>query len=212
MVNIKLYFARRIEGFLLYAARFRRKKNGWDNVTIGQFQRIMLAKELSVNNTSTWVEIVGILEGVEYKEVLNWTVSKFNKAIIKYSWIDKHELNTHVDNSFTIDGIEYFITKELPEITTGQLIDNTELCKTPSQIYSNMHKILALFCMPKGQKDHTINFEKRAEIFKEKLSINIAHGLSSFFLKSSTAYLIPIQNYWTERAKMEVGMKRNTDG
>lgn len=212
MGNIKLYFAKKIERLLLFAARKRKKNNGWDSLTIGQYQRIYFAKETAVNDATMWAEIVGILEGIDYKEVMDWQVSKLNKAIAKYNWINKDELNTHVDNSFIIDDVEYFITKELPEIKTGQLIDNANFCENPSQIITNMHKILAIFCLPKGQIDHTLHFEKRAEIFKEKLSINIAHGLSCFFLRSSTAYLIPIQNYWTEKVKQAVGLKKDGDG
>lgn len=209
MANIN----RLVERFLLWVARIRHKPNQWDAVSIGMFQRLHAAKEFyAQDDIELSIKIASIMYNEPEATIREWPFSKMTSKLRALRWMEKVQPNDFVPDSFEVQGVEYFIVKDFLKLTTAQIVDFSALVKDVSDIIPNMHSVIALFAMPKGQRDHALNFEKRAKLFQYHLSINIASGLSTFFLRLSMGFTASTLSSLTAKARREAGLKKNTDG
>jgi hypothetical protein len=125
-------------------------------------------------------------------------ISEYSKLQAKMNFLKEDPEHTVV-NKFEIDGVKYGLEPDLNLITAGVFIDSEQFQQNPTE---NLHSTLALIYRPivseNGDKydiepHKARGFEARAELFKEKLTIDVVLGTVLFFsiigTKLSIAFL-----------------------
>lgn len=157
----------------------------WNEISIGQFQQINTAiKNYPDNAITQAVWMLNALTGKTREELLAMDFSKeFKPLMAELEWVNATALPTQLPKQFELDGQQYTLVYDMKQRTTGQFVDLAHLTTDPENIIANLHLILAVLCVPNGQKDHAIGFEQRAKIFQQQLPIAIAYPIATFFLK-----------------------------
>lgn len=157
----------------------------WNEISIGQFQQINTALKNYPDNAITQaVWMLNALTGIPREELLVMDFSKDFKPLMKeLEWVNTTALPTQLPKEFELDGEQYTLVYDMKQRTTGQFVDLAHLTTEPDNIIANLHQILAVLCIPTGQKDHAIGFEQRAKNFQQRLPIAIAYPIATFFLR-----------------------------
>lgn len=169
-------------------------------VTIGQFQEIQKINDSNPPLTAE-ILIVGLLHGLSDKQVRDMPIDSWRE--LKKA-IPDIKTDLPLPSDFSIDGTVYKIDTFFKK--SGQFIDFSELNKNTIE---NLHKIMALFAMPEGEKYMT-NFKARSELFKEKCPYEIAHSVAFFFSRLIQELSQSVKIYSQDPGAD--GMKRNGDG
>jgi len=159
-------------------------KKGWSEITIGQYQEILTIQ--TDNEFTQFIEAISICEDTDPDELRNIPLKELKSKIIDYQFL-KREPDPDFKKTFTIDGVEYGIEPELSLMSSGVFIDCEQFRKNTNE---NLHNLCALVWRPitkwSGEEyeiePHTARgFEKRANLFKNKLSIEFVKGGLLFF-------------------------------
>jgi len=164
----------------------------YSNVTIDQFQRLTQVVKIHDGNVfMIGANIINIFEGVSIDEVKLWTVNKLEKKMVKYSFLNDSIPEDNWVKEFTLEDKTYKVIQTPDKWNVGQFISIASLTKTPEEIISNLHLILAAMVCT---NEHDVMDTSR--LFKERLSIDIAYPIGLFFCavmlklpKSITHYL-----------------------
>jgi hypothetical protein len=175
----------------------------WNEINIGQFQQINTALKNYPDNAITQaVWMLNAFTGKTREELLAMDFNKDFKPLMKQlDWINVTPLPTQLPKQFEVDGEEYTLVYDMKQRTTGQFVDLAHFTTEPENIIPNLHQILAVLCVPTGQKNHADGFEQRAKLFKEKLSIAVAYPIATFFLRLWLDSLPHILTYLEKQAK-----------
>jgi hypothetical protein len=194
----------------------------WNQISIGQFQQINAAiKNYPDNAITQAVWILSALTGNTREELLALDFAKdFKPMMRQLDWVHSTPLPSQLPKQFELEGDSYQLVYEMKQRTTGQFIDLAHFTADPEQIIPNLHFILAVLCIPLGQKDHAEGFEQRAKLFQQKLSIAIAYPIATFFLKLWVDSLPHILTYLEQQAAPQkkkwwmkiIGLLRATGG
>lgn len=184
----------------------------WNEITIGQFQHINAAiKNYPDNAVSQSVWMLAALAGKSREELLAMDFTReFKPLMAELDWINTTPLPEKLPAEFEVDNQKYKLVYDIKQRTTGQFIDLAHFSSEPEEIIPNLHFILAILCVPEGQKDHSVNFEQRAKLFREKITIDIAYPIATFFLKQWLDSLPRILTYLEKRAMKRPLWKRIT--
>lgn len=105
---------------------------------------------------------------------------------------------------FTIDGVEYGFLPDWKKMTFAEYVDlDTLMTKPIDEMLNFLHIITAIMYRPitKYKGKHKFEIEKysqdtlddRAELFKEKLDVEVALGAQFFFIQFAQNYLVTTQ-------------------
>jgi hypothetical protein len=172
----------------------------WKDITIEQYQHILAIAKTDLPNFNKEVELVSYLFNISKDDIMYYPIEKF-KYLAKQIEFLEDMFEGDMQTLFTIDGIEYKVHWEMEKKTAGQFIDLSEMTKDPELINDKLHQILAIICIPKGEK-YDVNFNERSEIFRKKLTMDVVFPISGFFdcFKSS---LPDIQDYLNKQIKTQ---------
>ena len=174
-----------------------KKIESWTDITIGQYQEIMSIQ--SDNEITKFVESMAICLDIDPQEIRTLSFTDYKEMQSKMIFLSKEPESTVVDR-FEIDGIEYGLMPDMTLISAGEFID-AEQFKNDSM--ENLHNLVALLYRPitKTFDDGTYEielhkpqgFERRANLFRDKVSIEIVLGAVLFFsllaMESSLSFL-----------------------
>lgn len=157
----------------------------WDDITVGQYQEMMTVP--NENELSRFIECMAIALDCDPEEIRDKPFSEWSEIRKNFEFIST-EPGGEVKDIIEVDGIQYGIEPNMRMITAGVFIDAEQFKQDP---ITNLHMTLALIYRPitKINTDGTyeiephknIGFERRANLFKEKLSPNVAIGATLFF-------------------------------
>lgn len=156
----------------------------WSDVSIGQYQEILTIQTDSELNQ--FIEAISICEDADPEDLRNIPLKDLKSKIIEYQFL-KSEPSPDFKKTFTIDDVEYGLEPELSLMSSGVFIDCEQFRRNTNE---NLHNLCALVWRPitkwSGKEyeiePHTARgFEKRANLFKEKLSIEFVKGGILFF-------------------------------
>lgn len=173
----------------------------WKNITIEQYQQIVAIAKTDLPEFNKEIELVSYLFNVSKDEIMYYPIEKF-KYLAKQIDFLEDVYEGEMQTKFTIDGVEYQVHWEMEKKTAGQFIDLSEMTKDSELINDRLHQILAVICVPKGEKYDT-NIMQRAEIFKKHLTMDVVFPISGFFLTVLKASLPDIQDYLTKQIKIQ---------
>lgn len=150
---------------------------GWHEVTIKQYLGINdLIIDQSIDMIDKQVRVIAELTGRSIDEIEQLDLSEFKSMCSQTSFLYEKP-SDRLTGSFIIDGVKYIFYPTKPIRKAKDFIDLSHLTKDKDHILDNIHKIMAVFCKPETEQD----FNERAEIFLQKLTIDKAYPIAVFF-------------------------------
>lgn len=157
----------------------------WDDLTLGQYQEMMTVQ--SENEISRFIECMAIAIDCDPAEIREKPFSEWSELRKNFEFISV-EPKPVVEDIIEIDGVKYGIEPNMRLITTGVFIDAEQFKQDP---IPNLHNTLALIYRPitkigddgtyEIEPHKSIGFEKRANLFRDRLSPTVAIGATLFF-------------------------------
>ena len=171
-------------------------------LSIGNYAKIFKVKGLFEDDYFA-VKLINIMTGADMKELDEAPrdeIQYLTNELIKLIPVEKP---TFTDR-FVLDGIEYGFIPEWKKMSFGEFADlDTLMTKKQDEILDYYHIITAILYRPitKSKSEHNFEIEKynqdtlydRAELFKNKLDVEVALGAQFFFIKFAENVLNPTQ-------------------
>lgn len=162
--------------------------DSWNKLTIKTFIEINAISQNRLDGFDADYHLVKALSGLSEDELNAMPIPEFKIMLKKASFLSLTNFGKAVDR-FTIDGTEYKINWRVEQKTAGQYIDLTHYCKRP---FENMHYIMAVLTF--FDKYDSKEVEKRAELFYNKLTMDIVYPICLFFSKVLRDSMIAMQD------------------
>jgi hypothetical protein len=177
------------------------------------FSEVTLKQFMTVNKVKDIEEIdreVSILSALteQPKEIIEQlTLDSFKTAIAAISKLNIEELkDLAIPDDFTIGGKQYTICKSIDKWTAGQYIDITAFTKDADTIIENLHNIMAVVAIEKGCKYE--NHAERAELFLNKMTVDIAYPAAFFFLNLYQILMLDTLSYSQKEIDQKIAIAR----
>lgn len=195
-----------------------KKIESWADITIGQYQEIMSIQ--SENEITKFVESIAICLDIDPQDIRTLSFSDYKDLQTKMNFLSKEPESVVVDR-IEVDGVEYGLIPDMNLITAGEFIDAEQFKLEP---IVNLHNLVALIYRPitkkldNGQYEIELHksqgFEKRANLFRDKVSIEIVLGAVLFFsllaMEYSLSFLDSLTQNLTTQMKMNTKKKKTT--
>ena len=166
--------------------------DNWNKLPIKTFIEINAISQNRLDGFDADYHLIKALTGLSEDDLNAMPIPEFKDKVKKALFLTDTNFGKPVDR-FKIDGIEYKLNWRLEQKTAGQYIDLTHYCKKP---FDNMHYIMAVLTF--FDKYDAKEVEKRAEIFYNKLTMDIVYPISLFFLKVLNGSIELIQDSLTK--------------
>lgn len=173
----------------------------WKETTIEQYQQILAIAKTDLPDFNKEIELVSYLFNISKDEIMNYPIEKFKYLSKKIDYLED-VYQGDMQTVFTLDGVEYEVQWQMEKKTAAQFIDLSELTKDSDLINDNLHKILAVICLPKGSK-YDGNILERAELFRTKLTMDVVFPIAGFFLTVLENSLPDIQDYLSRKIQSQ---------
>ena len=122
---------------------------------------VLTGKPISEYRRMKWVDFLKEQEGVTIPDI-----SSFPDA-----WVTE----------FEVKGERFFVNQYLTDWNTEQFISMSSLTKEKEAIVDNLHLILATLCYKEKDEDvEMTEFNRRAELFRENLDVDVAYPIGFF--------------------------------
>ena len=156
---------------------------GWNEVTIRQ---AVLISDIDIDTEMNEIEkmamTVSVLTGMDLKEVNTMPLMKVREIRSKMGFLGEQPSNKFI-NEFTIDGVKYFINPDITQITNEQFQAFEYFTKDKDMITHNLHNLMAIVCLPEGEKYTMTNAPVRANLFYDKMTFDVVAPVSYFFFQ-----------------------------
>ena len=163
------------------------KYKGWNTLPVGKYEKIKEIIRAGEENSD--VEILSVLCECDVNDILNAPVSEVMR-LKKEALFLNEPLNVKDRlrfKSIVIDGVKYNVHTDFKDITTAQYLDFQTFYKEFEKNYCN---VLACFIIPDGHKyNDGYDALDTAEIFREKLPVEVAENACFFFARRSSRLL-----------------------
>jgi len=185
---------------------------GWQDVTIGQYQEMM---SIETDNTVTkFVEQVAIILDTDPHELRQLSLKEFKEIQHQMSFLSQ-EVGTDIQFKIEISGKKYGLITDMSLIDAGTFIDAEQF---KQDAIKNLHNTVALIYRPIIKEDgdeyeidkhKAEGFEKRANLFRDNVSIETVMGALVFFSTVGTELSI---NFLTSLSReLQTEMNQNLD-
>lgn len=169
-------------------------------ITIGDYVKIYKVKGLFEDDYFA-VKLMNVLTGAPVDKLL-----QVDREKIEFLFSEIFKLfpkgNPAFMNRFTLDGIDYGFIPSWKKMSFGEFADlDTLMTKKPDEVLDYLHIITAILYRPiineKSQHNFQIEkynqqtLEERAELFKNKLDVEVSLGAQFFF----TRFAKNVSNY-----------------
>ena len=171
-------------------------------ITIGDYVKIFKVKNLFEDEYFS-AKIISILTGAPMDKLMDAPREQIKFLSDKILEIIPYEKPAFLDK-FTLDGVDYGFIPSWKRMSFGEFADlDTLMTKKQDEILDYYHIITAILYRPitKSKSEHNFEIEKynqdtlyeRADLFKNKLDVEVALGAQFFFIKFAENVLNPIQ-------------------
>jgi hypothetical protein len=184
-----------------------REVNDWSDITVGQYQEMMLVQ--SDNQVTKFIECVSIALDCDPQEIRDMPYKEYHKLQQKMSFIGV-EPSKDVETIIEVDGVRYGIEPDMSLISAGVFIDAEQFKQDP---IVNLHNTLALIYRPivkeseNGQYEiephQAKGFERRANLFRDKVSIENVLGATVFFSLLAMELSTLLLEFFISQTEME---------
>lgn len=191
-----------------------KKIESWADITIGQYQEIMSIQ--TDNDLTRFIESMAICLDIDPQDIRNLPYKDYKSLQERFQFISQQP-QSDISYRFDIDGKRFGLMRDMNLMTAGLFIDAEEFKKDP---IANLHNTVALIYRPiisETEDDWTIEphksegFERRANLFKEKLSITTVMGAVLFFSLLGMEYSISsLESFQKMYSQVEKKTKKKT--
>lgn len=175
-----------------------------DYMNINSYVKVFKMKDV-VTDEYFAARLVSEVSGAPMDKLMEYNYQEINYlAAYILSTVPKDKEAPFVD-TFKIDDVEYGFFPNWRELSFAEFVDmDTIANKTGDEQLNMLHILMAIMYRPIKEKrsEHDFDIEKydiktinkRAELFKNKLNINIVLGAMFFFIKYEKKYFLYIQS------------------
>ena len=199
----------------------------WSQVSLGKYMDYMLDIEGVEDELAQTIITISAFTDAPKQVLQNCKKSDIDAVMSELGKLIEQETNKHLNLIITIDNIDYGFHPNLHELKLKEFVD---LDNKLADGWSAMDSVMAILYRPiieqKGDKYKIEEYDfrsakKRAEIFRDNLSVNTVNGAASFFLTIGMDYISTMQVYSKnlsrrERRKLlkqkKNNLKKNMDG
>ena len=186
----------------------------WKDITIGKYQELLSIQhgvyEFGIEKE---VALVACLLGQPIEELEELPRDEFIE-VAKVTRFMQEPMSDLLTPMFRCGGKTFNVVMNAEKISAEQFILLNRYTENEANTIDNLHYILAVLTNERrywSVHRFDYNFEAKAQLFKEKLSIEMAHAPAVFFCKVykswlaiSETYLVEKMKEITEKAKMEL--------
>lgn len=156
----------------------------WSDITVGQYQEMMMVQ--SDTEIGKFIECIAIALDIDPQSIRDMPYKDYTSLQHKMSFIGI-EPRKDIQKIIEIDAIRYGLEPDMSLITAGVFIDAEQF---KQDAISNLHNTLALIYRPitkevgdtyEIEPHQARGFEKRAALFRDRLSIEVVLGATLFF-------------------------------
>lgn len=169
-------------------------------ITLGDYVKIYKIKGLFDDDYFS-TKLISVLTGAPQKKLMEADREQVEYIFDQIYSILPSGTPGFVD-TFTLDGVEYGFIQSWRKMSFGEFADlDTLMTKTPDEVLDYLHIITAILYRPIISKDKKKKFvierynqdtlEERAELFKNKLDVEVSLGAQFFF----TQFARNVSNY-----------------
>jgi len=196
----------------------------WSGIKIYQYQKIdKLITDKEIDLFEKQIRLVQIVFKLNNKQIDEIPVTDFNERFIpEIDFIFTTKPNNKIPIYFEIGKIKYVFEPRVDNLTAGQYIELSTLCKDQNKIIDNLHFILSVICLPEKTKYDSETVIDRSNLFQKELSISIAYPIALFFYQLYLNLIKNIPQFLTTEMKnlnkaLEMviitnGLPKNGDG
>lgn len=152
----------------------------YKDVTILQAQQLERSRLINMDNVyEIGKDILNIFEGIDKKEVDQWSVNYFNKRLKKYKFLSTELPSDEWVKEFECQGKTYTVMQTPDKWNISQFSSIAALTKSQEEIMNNCHTIIAVMVSKNAGLDE---IKETADTFRNHLSIDVAFPIAVFFL------------------------------
>lgn len=183
------------------------KIKSWSDIKVGQYQEIMMIETDS--QITKFIESVAIILDIDPADIRKMSFSEYDDLRASMGFLSK-EPESVIENIIEIKGKKYGLIPDFDTIDAGTFIDAEQFKEDPIK---NLHYVLALIYRPVISQDedgeykieeHKVEgFEKRANLFRDEVSIENVLGSVLFFSLKEMNLLISLVDSLTKETTTE---------
>jgi len=172
-------------------------------MNIKQYQGIYNAIKLGGDDEiRTAYNVMSVLTG---KSIGEYRKMKWLDFVKEQEALEIPDITSFPDawvTSFEVKGEKYFVNQYITDWNTEQFISMSSLTKEKEAIVDNLHLILATLCYKEKDEDvQMTEFNRRAELFREHLDVDVAYPIGFFFALLLVQLSEHIQSCSTKKRK-----------
>lgn len=171
-----------------------KNRMSWNDITLGQYNRI---KDLDLTQIDNQITAAEILLGIN-ADNLTWV--EFGEKLKTLDFLSKPMPQTIIRFAYELNGHKYVCRPRVDELSVSQFMDFTSLSKT-----GEINKILGVFLIPEGKEYGDYDIEA---VWKDILSMSVvdAMGVFNFFQLEFQACVRTLADFSIKM--MRKGMKK----
>jgi hypothetical protein len=179
----------------------------WSEITIGQYQQLVSIQngvyEFGIEKE---IAVLSCITGKPTEELEELPKDKLIE-LAKVTKFINDPISDTLKPIFKCGGKTYNVLMNAEKISTEQFILLNRYTENEANTIDNLHYILAVLTNEKqywwSSNVHRFdyNFEEKAKLFKDKLSIEMAHAPAVFFCKVYKSWLEITETYLLEKMK-----------
>jgi hypothetical protein len=172
-------------------------------MNIKTYQGLYNAIKLGDNNEiRTAYNVMSVLTG---KPISEYKRMKWTDFLKEQEGVTIPDISSFPDawvTEFEVKGERFFVNQYLTDWNTEQFISMSSLTKEKEAIVDNLHLILATLCYKEKDEDvQMTEFNRRAELFREHLDVDVAYPIGFFFALLLLSLSEHIQSSSTKKKK-----------
>lgn len=181
----------------------------WSQVSLGKYMDFMTNVEGIEDELEKMIITISSFTNAPAELLQGCKKSDIDAVMEQLGKLMENAANTDLNLVITIDGVDYGFHPNLHELKLKEFVD---LDNKLGQGWSAMDSVMAILYRPiteqKGEKYKVEDYDyrtakKRAELFRDNLSIDTVNGASSFFLTIATDYIATTQAYSKNLSRRE---------
>jgi hypothetical protein len=181
----------------------------WSQVSLGKYMDFMLSVDGVEDELEKTIITISSFTNAPKKLLQGCKKSDIDAVMSELGKLMDKETNKDLNLVITIDGVDYGFHPNLHELKLKEFVD---LDNKLADGWGAMDSVMAILYRPiteqKGEKYKVEEYDfrtakKRAEIFRDNLSVNTVNGAASFFLTIATDYISTMQVYSKNLSRRE---------
>tara|TARA_R110000787_G_scaffold271095_1_gene378202 strand:+ start:1038 stop:1589 length:552 start_codon:yes stop_codon:yes gene_type:complete len=179
MLNLKVELDEGIQEYFI--------PNGWDEVSIIKYKKLMALQSGDVNNLQLYINIITVLSGMDKDSVEQISATDF-EDIVESLKFTQTMIETPLEEKeyLLVEGDKYYLKKDFSQLTLGEQASiEIILKKYDGKLENAISELLCIFLRKKRDNGKLEKFKNsfmgRSEMFNDVMIADV-HNIFIFFL------------------------------